>query len=189
MLFGSSGRLEYWPRVPELVVLASVMDAVVGDQASATATAESLPSEELDALIADLTTALGILTNRSFEQFAAIRREFPVAGALVGVLRPGQIVAARYRDVRARLRTIGYGGRRTRGDGTITAGAVVLDDEFDRSSASRHLLRTHELGHALGYNHVSAPASIMNPQIGAGISDLDRQAVRIAFPPCRSTLE
>ena len=79
------------------------------------------------------------------------------------------------------MKTLGFGGRRTRKDGTISAGAILLDSEFDRTSAKRRLLRTHELGHALGYNHVHARASIMNPQIGAEPNEFDRAAATIAF--------
>ena len=39
----------------------------------------------------------------------------------------------------------------------------------------------HELGHALGYNHVHSRASIMNPQIGSEPTDIDRAVARVAF--------
>jgi len=57
----------------------------------------------------------------------------------------------------------------------------VLDNEFDRTSELRRLLRTHELGHALGYNHVKSRVSIMNPRIGPELTDFDRQVVMLAF--------
>jgi len=59
--------------------------------------------------------------------------------------------------------------------------ASVLDNEFDRTSELRRLLRTHELGHALGYNHVKSRVSIMNPRIGPELTDFDRQVVMLAF--------
>jgi hypothetical protein len=57
----------------------------------------------------------------------------------------------------------------------------MLDDDFDRTSDRRRLLRTHELGHALGYNHVKSRASIMNPGIGSEPNAFDHQAALIAF--------
>jgi hypothetical protein len=95
-------------------------------------------------------------------------------------MRPGQIVVARYNGVRDQLATIGFGGRSTRGS-TIRAGSIILDSDFDRASDTRHLLRMHELGHALGYNHVQSRASIMNPKIGSEVTSFDRAAARIAF--------
>ena len=95
--------------------------------------------------------------------------------------RPGQIVVGRYSGVRSLLKTIGFGGRSARTDGTIASGAIVLDSDYDRTSDLRRLLRTHELGHALGYNHVQSRASIMNPSIGPEPTDFDRMAVQIAF--------
>lgn len=45
----------------------------------------------------------------------------------------------------------------------------------------RRLLRTHELGHALGFNHVKSRLSIMNPRIGPEVTALDRQIMMLAF--------
>lgn len=65
--------------------------------------------------------------------------------------------------------------------GAITSGAMMLDAEYDRTSKRRRLLRTHELGHALGYNHVVARASIMNARIGTDLTDFDRKAAMVVF--------
>jgi hypothetical protein len=99
----------------------------------------------------------------------------------VRVTQPNRIVVGRYRDVQRHLNTIGLGGRASRSDGTITAGAILLDAHFDQTSAARRLLRTHELGHALGYNHVTSRESIMNPKIGSGFTDVDRAIAQVAF--------
>jgi len=42
-------------------------------------------------------------------------------------------------------------------------------------------LRIHELGHALGYQHVTARPSIMNASIGPEPTDFDRAGATIAF--------
>ena len=101
-------------------------------------------------------------------------------GSIVKAVRPGQIVVARYKGVRAKTGNIGYGGRLTHG-ANIVGAAVMLDSQFDTKSNQRHLLRTHELGHALGYNHVESRSSIMNARVGSEITDFDRAAIRVAF--------
>ncbi len=180
MLRGTNDTALRWDRVPELVVLMPVMQYEKSQGTQYRATAEQLTGDEAAQLVADLTTALATLTANAFQGFAAVRHETVAAGEVVNVMRPGQIVVARYSGVRDQLATIGFGGRSTRGS-TIRAGSIILDSEFDRTSGARHLLRMHELGHALGYNHVQSRASIMNPKIGSQVTTFDRSAARIAF--------
>lgn len=182
MLRGSNDRPQRWNRAPELTVLETVMQYHNGEPTAYTATSEQLTGQEVDALTKDLTAALASLTDNTYDQFAAIHRESVAAGTSVRLLRPGQIVVGRYRDVQKLVQTIGYGGRASRADGTITGAAIILDSDYDRTSAKRKLLRTHELGHALGYNHVQSQISIMNPSIGPELTDFDRRAARMAFP-------
>jgi hypothetical protein len=107
--------------------------------------------------------------------------EWPRAGEQVSVRRPGRIVVGRYSGIGTFAQTIGYGSWAEQPDGSIVGGSIWLDRDFDRDDAQRRLLRIHELGHALGYLHVTARMSIMNPSIGPEPTDFDRQAVRIAF--------
>ena len=180
MLRGTNETALRWDRVPELVVLMPVMQYEKSQGTQYRATPERLTATEAAQLVADLTTALAVLTDDAFQGFAAVRHETPAAGEVVNVMRPGQIVVARYNGVRDQLATIGFGGRSTRGS-IIRAGSIILDSEFDRTSDTRHLLRMHELGHTLGYNHVQSRASIMNPKIGSEVTSFDRSAARIAF--------
>jgi hypothetical protein len=170
----------HWERVPELVVLTSVMQYEKGRSTEYLATAQQLTAAEVDSLVADLTRALSVLTDDVFKGFAAVHRETAAAGATVNIMRPGQIVVARYQGVRDQLATIGFGGRSTRND-IIRAGSIILDSDFDRTRTERRLLRTHELGHALGYNHVESRVSIMNPKVGSELTDVDRAIARVAF--------
>lgn len=181
MLRGSKGQVQRWAASPELVVLGSVMEYRGGDRADYLATAETLTEAEIDQMVDDLTAALALLTGNAFGEFSAVTRERPVAGSVTRVTRPNQIIVGRYQGVRTQLNTIGLGGRASRSDGTITAAAILLDEEFDRTNTARRLLRTHELGHALGYNHVQSRISIMNPRIGPEPTDFDRKAALIAF--------
>lgn len=181
MLRGSNGQSQHWNRAPELMVLVSVMEYHSGEPSTYIATSEQLTDQEVDELTRDLTAALVWLTGNTYDLFAAIHRESVAAGTSTGVLRPGQIVAGRYRDVQKLVHTIGLGGRASRADGTITGAAILLDNDYDRTSPKRRLLRMHELGHALGYNHVQSQISIMNPNIGPEPTAFDREAAKVAF--------
>ena len=98
--------------------------------------------------------------------------------------REGQIVIGRYKDLKALDKVIGY-GRCAERDGVVTAGSVAVDALFDATNERRRLLRTYELGHALGYKHVTLRQSIMNPSLGSDVTDFDRQGALIGFerPP------
>jgi hypothetical protein len=181
MLRTPAGRWERWTAVPELVVLTSVMHYHSREATEYRATDEPLRDKDLEELVADMTIALSELTGQTVVQFAAVHREPIAPGQTVPIMQPGRIVAGRYRGVRDVTRTLGFGGRQTRRDGTITAGAVVLDAEFDRTSTSRQLSRMHELGHALGFNHVTARTSVMNAHIGTAPTEVDRRLARLAF--------
>ncbi len=174
LLEGAKGRREAWLAAPSLVIVTSVMDYASGDLMNGySAMAEQLTDQERGALFADLTQALGELTGGQIRAFAEVRVESVPAGETVRVLRAGQIVAARYRGVQSKTGSLGFGGRMTRGT-QITAAAVIIDRDADRDHKQQRVLRTHELGHALGYNHVESRPSIMNPRA-------DREALKAAY--------
>lgn len=181
MLLDRSGQRQHWTSVPHLVVLTSVMDYHVGQSTEYVAGSQLVSPEDTRSLVADLTAALRLLTNNTFEQFATIQYESVPAGTSVTIVRPNRIVVGRFDGVRRLAQTIGFGGRKARRDGAIVSAAILLDSEFDRTSATRRLLRTHELGHALGFNHVQSRQSFMNPRIGPELTALDRQIVMVAF--------
>ena len=181
LLEGARGRREMWGSAPSLVIVSSVLDYTTGDLMNGySATAEQLTPDERDELVADFTQALDDLTGGQLKAFADVRIESVPAGEIVRVFRPGQIVAGRYRGVRSKTGSLGYGGRWTRGN-QIAAAAVIIDRDADRDQKLRGVVRTHELGHALGYNHVESLPSIMNPRAGAGLTDFDREALRIGY--------
>jgi hypothetical protein len=182
-MFRSNGRLERWTSAPPLVVLTTVMnyEAGFGDTREYHATSEQMTDAEVDLMVAHFTEALAMLTGNTFTAFASIERESYSAGAQVKTLRAGKIVVGRYKGVQGLANTIGFGGRVTNDNGDVTAGSVYLDRDFDKASEQRRLLRTHELGHALGYFHVTTRTSIMNPAIGPEPTAFDRQGAIIAF--------
>ena len=183
MLEGTSARRDLWNAAPSLVVLTSVLDYNQGDVLTGYAAAQDTLNEgELESLVADLRQAMNELTDGAFVAFRSVTFERVEAGRTAKIIRPGSIVVARYQGLRKRTGNIGYGGRSAR-QGRINAAAVMLDADFDRASNQRQVLRTHELGHALGYHHVEARPSVMNPKVGQGITEFDRSAVRYASQP------
>jgi hypothetical protein len=181
MLRGPKGREARWSEPPHLIIITSELEFTAGTRRDYLATAAAIPRAELVEMAGHMTAALPALTSRGFARFASVRFEDAVPDGTVRVVRSHHIVVARYRGLKSALQAVGYGGRTLWADGTITSGTIMLDSEYDRSSALRRLLRVHELGHALGYNHVAGRASIMNPTLGSDITAFDRRAAAIAF--------
>ena len=179
-LEGAPGRRDVWRAEPALVIISPVLDYSTNNVMSGyRASRETLSDADATAIALELTEAMQDLTDGAFENFHTINVEQVAAGETVKVFRPGTIVVARYHSLRAFTGNIGYGGRSTR-NGTINAATVMLDNDFDRSSAVRYVLRTHELGHALGYHHVVSRPSVMNAKVGQGLTEFDRTAIRYA---------
>lgn len=180
MFRGLNSRIQRWTTRPSLVVLAAVMDYRGAGQ-SYEATAETLSEEELETMVNHLNEGLGVLTGNTYFTFGAVEIERPAAGARVETIRPGKIVVGRYNGIVTFQRTIGYGQWAESADGTIVSGAMYLDRDFDKNDSRRRLLRIHELGHALGLQHVETRTSIMNPSIGPDVQEFDRGGARIAY--------
>jgi hypothetical protein len=180
-MFRPSGPLQRWTTRPSLVVLASVMKYNAGARDEYAATAEQLSEEDVAQLVAHLEEGLSLLTSGTFTSFASVEIERPAAGERASVNRAGKIVMGRYNGIVSLANTIGYGQWSLRADGSVGGGAMFLDRDFDANDNRRRLLRIHELGHALGLMHVTHRASIMNPAIGADVTDFDRAAAKIAF--------
>jgi hypothetical protein len=181
-MFRGTGQLQRWTSAPALVVLGSVMQyhSIGADEYQATS--EQLTDDEVTLLVQHLTEGLSLLTGNKFASFSSVDVERPASGKRVNTLRTGAIVAGRYRGVQSLATTIGLGRWSNNGDtAEIVGGALYLDHNFDRSNEARRLLRIHELGHALGYLHVTKRTSIMNPAIGPVPTDFDRNAAMIAF--------
>ena len=173
-------RLSRWTTRPSLIVLGTVMD-YRGAGETFEATSETLTEDELTVMVSHLTDGLAFLTGSHYQTFASVAIERPAAGTRVNPFRTGAIVVGRYKGISTFASTIGYGQWAEASDGSITGGATFLDRDFDREDSRRRLLRIHELGHALGYQHVEKRQSIMNPAIGPEPNDFDRAGALIAF--------
>jgi hypothetical protein len=174
-------RLQRWNSRPRLIVLTSVMRFSAMRDDTFFATDEKIPGSDVESIINDMRNALALLTAGTWSDFSAVDRESAEPAQSVLTTRTGAIVVGRYSGIQGGANTIGYGRWAAQSDGTIVGGSVYLDRDFDVTSSQRVKLRTHELGHALGYMHVTAQTSIMNAMIGPDPTTFDRQAVRIAF--------
>ena len=181
-MFRGTGQLQRWTSRPALVVLASVMRFHAVGAKEFQASSERLTDAEVALLVEHLTEGLALLTGNTFTSFAAVEIERPAAGVRVDTLRPGVVVVGRYRGVQNIGNTIGMARWSNDHDtAEVTGGAIYLDSDFDRTSDARRLVRIHELGHTLGYLHVTSRVSIMNPAVGPSPSQFDRDASIIAF--------
>ncbi len=180
-MFRTNGSLQRWTSRPSVVVFSRVMTYVSGQHDEYAASSESLSDDEVSQLVAHLKEGLTILTAGTFNDFAAVEIERPAAGSYASINRAGKIVVGRYNGIVSLGNTIGFGQYGLVFDGSVGGGAMLLDAQFDRNDNRRRLLRIHELGHALGLMHVTGRPSIMNPSIGADVTDFDRASATIAF--------
>ena len=159
----TNSRLQRWTSRPSLVVLAAVMSYRSGSGNEYQAEAEQLSDQEVTDMVAHMTEGLGMLTGGTYTSFESVEVERPAAGTRVNALRLGSIVVGRYNGIVSMVNTIGYGQWADQPNGAVSGGAMYLDRDFDKNDNRRRLLRIHELGHALGYQHVKSRTSIMNP--------------------------
>ena len=181
----SSGLLNRWVEAPRLTIQARVLQFSNVSASEYLATSSAMTDAEVDQLAEDLSWGLSQLTGGRFADFAVQLRETANVDVAVTVRRTGQIVVARYAGLHAATGFWGY-GRWATTSGTVVAGIIMLDRDFELSgSVFRRSLRAHELGHALGYNHVTNRPSVMNSSARLEPNDFDLSAARLAFlrPP------
>jgi hypothetical protein len=179
-------QLRRWTAAPPLRIEARTLQFTDINMTGAVALTDVMPEAEANGLAGDLAWALPQLTGGAFENFAAVTRQEAVVGSRVNLLNDDVITVARVVGLTTATGFWGYGRWRFQNDGRVVAGLVMLDRDFDRSgSPFTRSLRAHELGHALGYQHVTVRTSVMNSQARTEPNDFDRDAARIAFqrPP------
>ena len=182
----ANARLQRWINRPSLIVLGSVMSYRGGTGFDYTATSERLSDGETAELVAHLTEGLSLLTGGTYTNFASTEIVPLQGGDRVSMARTGKIVVGRYTGILSGLGdTIGYGTWQEQADGAVVGGMMFLDRDFDRNDSRRRLLRIHELGHALGYLHVTTQSSIMTIAFqrppGNTSPDVDPTATSRAF--------
>ncbi len=182
-MFRAQG-LQRWTSVPALRIISNVVEF---NQAGPTytVTGQALTAAELASITADLSYGLPLLTGSVFQTFSSITT-LPISSGTVTLLVEGSITFARCSGLAAARNSAGYGQWQFRTDDVVTGGMLCIDRDFDLSeSAVGRGVRLHELGHALGYQHVLRATKdkvLMNPSIEINdVAPWDRDAARIAF--------
>lgn len=184
------GGLHRWMTAPRLVIERRALVFTNTTDTSYVAGSDEMTEAEAADLAADLAWALPQMTGGTFSAFAAVDVELAAEGDSVAVSRTDAIVVARYEGLKDSLSVLGFGRWAWNAAGEVQAGVLMIDNAFDRTQdPSRRALRAHELGHTLGYDHVSSNASVMHPSGRIEPTDFDRDATRIAFrrPPLNAS--
>lgn len=175
-----------WTSAPPLLIETRALQFTSVGAPDQTALTDQMGEDEVASLVADLTWALPQMTGGTFSSFAGVTRQTSSENSVVHLLNTGVITVSRVVGLTKAAGYWGYSRWQFRADGTIFSGMITLDRDFERSSSpSRRSLRSHELGHALGYNHVTVRQSVMNSAAVTEPNAFDLDACRIGFarPP------
>ena len=177
--FGGVAVVKRWIAAPVLIVEMSLLDREMSIDPSGFPKESVIASEQqqseaaVAALIDNLTRALPLLTGGRFPGFSSIERVTTPAGFPVLLDRLGAITVVRYPS--PVVPCSGYGAFAYFNDFEAAFGRVFLPTCSDASLAA------HELGHALGYGHVTAVPSVMKAVVTGYVTEFDRQATTIAY--------
>jgi hypothetical protein len=179
-MFRRSTRLQRWTTSPSLIIQTrTLLFTSIADTEFVAADGDMSP-DQIAELVNDLTAGLYDLSGGTL-RFESIEIETAESGSLVAMARSNHIVAARFSGLR-RTGYLGFGRWATTPDDAVVAGAVFYDRDFEAIGGShRRAIRIHELGHALGYHHVTSRTSVMNPVPQVSPTVFDREAAAIAF--------
>jgi hypothetical protein len=171
-----------WTQPPPLIVQRRTLQFTTSDAFTGTATDDAMTDAEAASIEADLQSALAPMTGGAFGTFDGVQERTATPGDMVGLLNTGSITVVRMAGLAAASGFLGFGRFQIQSDGTVIGGMLMLDRDFDRSGgASVRTLRAHELGHGLGYNHVTTRTSVMSPDARTWPTSWDIDAFRIAF--------
>lgn len=179
--FGEPGVVKRWTQAPALVIETSLLDRDVSLDASGiphdtvVASADQQSDAAIDELVRQLTRALPLLTGGQIAAFSRVSRQTTAAGEAVPF------------DTASHVITV----VRYPGTGTCRGFTSIAYGEDYSVLAARSLLQvctgslvgavvSHELGHALGYGHVTGTSSVMTATVVGDVTEFDRQAATIA---------
>jgi hypothetical protein len=174
--------LRRWTTAPPLLIERRVVQFADVSMSEAVAAASEMSDAEHATLLADLTWALPQMTGGAFHDFAGVTTRTAAAGSTVSLLAPGSITVVWVAGLTDATASWGWSRWLYGVNGVVVGGLVMLDEAFERSgSPYRRSLNTHELGHALGYEHVFSAPSVMNIPARLEPNAFDLAATRIAF--------
>lgn len=174
--------LRRWTTAPPIAIERRALEFTDVNMADGVAVEDVMTTDELDGLVDDLSWALPQLTGGRFMAFERVSHQSAEAGARVALLNIGQITVARVVGLEAATGRWGWGRWLYDESGAVMGGIVMLDRDVERRGGPYlRALRSHELGHALGYAHVSGRESVMNASGRIEPTLFDRDATRIAF--------
>lgn len=182
-LTGAGPGLTRWTTPPGLVVERRVLQFTNVNAAAYEALEETLNGQETDEVIADMRAGYDLLTAGRIGPLASVMTQEAAAGATVSARQDGRIVVTRQAGLTKETGFWGYARWSTTAEGEVTSAVIILDRDFERSASVFHRsLRMHELGHALGCQHVSTGRlSVMNANARTEPNEFDRQSARLAM--------
>jgi hypothetical protein len=169
------GAIVRWTEPPALIV-ESALVGTPGPQNNATA--GRLADGDVHELVDQLSRALPLLTGSTFVAFSSVAHRTTPAGHAIRMYMPGAVTVVYYTDDNGACGQAGPSVSRSTFQ--IVAGAIWLK----RGCASATTM-AHELGHALGYGHVTQTLSVMRSSGRVDVTAFDRTAAAIVFrrPP------
>jgi hypothetical protein len=183
-------QLLRWTQAPPLAIERRTLQFTSTAATTFTALSGGLSEVEAAQLEGDLAWALPQLTGGRFEAFGSVDIQESSPGSTVPFLVAGRITVARFAGLTSATGFWGFSRWQFRSTGEVIGGTIMLDADFDGSgSPFRRSLRAHELGHALGYNHVTVRTSVMNSNARTEPTAFDRDATAIVYqrPPGNRT--
>ncbi len=195
-MFRGSGQagLNRWTQAPPLVIETQTFVAAdFAANSSFTTAADALTDTEYHSVLSDLQSALPQFTGSTFQNFASVTQLTATSGSQVLMLNQGAITVGHMHGLEGSTgegNTVGFARWLIDSDGIVVGGAIMIDVDFMRSVPSvAGIVRTHELGHAFGYNHVTLEPSVMAPVVTFSITAFDIAACKLGFqrPPLNRT--
>lgn len=174
--------LERWLEAPALIIETALLDRAASINATGLpqdtllASADQQSEAAINEVVAQFTRALPLLTGGQFTAFSAVSAQTTAPGAEVSSVNLGAITVVRYARGAGECR--GFGQIAPNSENVVVAGRVGLEVCTTPLGPS---VAAHELGHALGFGHVTGAASVMTATVTVDVTEFDRQAAAIAY--------
>jgi hypothetical protein len=183
-MFRPNGSLQRWTDPPRLVLQRRVLQYSTASTSEFSAINDLITDAQASELVSTLVAALPQLSGGRFTAFSSQQSETAAVGDRVSLQRTGDVYVVHVEGLLA-TGSAGKGSASVDQSGVVRGGYVILDRGYDTSGSFRRVARMHELGHALGYGHVTARDSVMNPSASIEPNGFDRDGAKLAFlrPP------